>query len=224
MLTPPPTAPDFIQRHVAASTAIISAARAEQASRGVSPRRGERSKDGNSPRKVRLVVVGGAGVMSRSWPLRWDGAARPAMVTETFPGSFVKTLLPIYGDFFRAHELNLDLLQSSNAVPWTMICPGFLREGGPSRVSGHVRLWFDVNDERLGGLSATYGDVAALLVQEVLHGESRGESRGAEGRGVGRRVGIESGGPFYLPSLVPSTLSVCRWQIARWLTPIEGRQ
>lgn len=73
-------------------------------------------------------------------------------------------VLPI-GDFFEAHKINLARMQSS-CLPWRLLCPGFLREplvfrNPPRAIGGHisvpkeVRVWKDVNDERLGGLSAT---------------------------------------------------------------------
>jgi hypothetical protein len=53
-----------------------------------------------------------------------------------------------------------------SGLPWRLLCPGFLREplvfrnpphtiGGRISVPKDVREWRDVNDERLGGLSAT---------------------------------------------------------------------
>ena len=36
---------------------------------------------------------------------------RPLFVTETLPGSLVRRALPIYGDFFEAHKINLQFLR-----------------------------------------------------------------------------------------------------------------
>ena len=73
-----------------------------------------------------------------------------------------------------------------------------------------LRTWVDVNDERLGGLSATYGDLAAVAVREVALGLHAGEGR------AGKRLGLESPKGYY-PSLVPSTLRVAQWQAHRLL-------
>lgn len=84
---------------MAATTSVIEAAEAADAeaaarlSQTCAPDQGlattPSSPLGNSNRSpMRLVVVGGAGVMARS---------SGAFVTETLPGSAVQRLLPIYG-------------------------------------------------------------------------------------------------------------------------------
>jgi len=65
-------------------------------------------------------MVGGAGVMTRTT----KSPSTELFVTETFPGRVVKTLLPIYGDFYKAHCYTLMRLRSCG-LPWTMVCPGY---------------------------------------------------------------------------------------------------
>ena len=142
MLTPLPTDHSFIDSHVDLTSTVVRATTIEQARR-----KGEDA----TPSGPRLIVVGGAGVMSRS---------SGEFVTDTLPGAMVKRVLPIYGSFFEAHKTNLKVLQSSS-LQWTMLCPGFLRDfestsnSSTSCLPDGVRLWKDVNDERLGGLSVT---------------------------------------------------------------------
>mmetsp|Transcript_65296 Transcript_65296/g.128184 ORF Transcript_65296/g.128184 Transcript_65296/m.128184 type:complete len:342 (+) Transcript_65296:71-1096(+) len=265
MLTPRPTDPNFISLHVECTAAVIAAAKATGVKRllviggaGVMDRSNSQSIDG---------VLGNEGNHSSE-------GRRPSFVTETLPGYLVKKALPIYGDFFEAHKQTLHLLREETAVStlsdanlydpersscskvhsgiipndgiaWSMLCPGFLREGPPSKADflgvgeskkqgtslpsgvakddtvghvnygGGVRLWVDVNDERLGGLSATYSDLAALVVAETLQPRFSAVGR------AGKRIGIESSGSTgrlmgYYPSLVLPTLTVCRWQLERW--------
>jgi hypothetical protein len=92
--------------------------------------------------------------------------------------------------------------------------------------AGAVRLWLGANDERLGGLSATYGDLAALVVSEVV------SPRFTTGAGWnGKRIGIESRTGNYLssrllsyyPSLVVPTLRVTSWQLMKWWGLVKRR-
>lgn len=85
---------------MAATTAMIAAAEAAEAEAADSSGRDRDDSDSDAaPSRdcstaaqrsspVRLVVVGGAGVMGRS---------NGCFVTDTLPGSAVKQLLPIYG-------------------------------------------------------------------------------------------------------------------------------
>ena len=188
------------------------------------------SSSSSSSRGVeRLVLIGGAGVMSRS---------SGAFVTETLPGTAVGKVLPIYGDFFEAHVHNLQLLrdrlpqppppgppgrETSAATEWVMICPGFLRDGGGGGSGSSfddVRFWHEVNDARFRGLSVTYEDLARLVAQEagpptVGRGASEGmTTAGWQFRG-GSRVGVESPRGYY-SSIPASVLGIVRWQLQRW--------
>lgn len=86
--------PRFIEQHVAATTSVIEAAEAADAYNArLSHDQGHGTSPSSSPpahtrSPVRLIVVGGAGVMARS---------TGAFVTETLPGSAVQRVLPIYG-------------------------------------------------------------------------------------------------------------------------------
>lgn len=225
MLTPPPTHPNFAQIHVAYTKAILKAA-GHNAEEPLDTSSLGLRREPKSP-SPRLVVVGGAGVMGRSWGARRvdhsDG--QPAedrggrlcekegevFVTETLPGSAVRVVLPLYGAFFEAHKRNLSLLRDSG-LPWTMLCPGFLRDSpvpGLPSPPGTVRTFIDQNDERFGGLSCTYEDLAAVVVAEAMNQKNSGKGRN------GRRVGIESSLGYY-PSLIPSALRVVKWQLDVW--------
>ena len=222
MLSPAPSHPRFVElltgctenivRSIAEKTTFsAAAAAAADAAASPSPSPSPSSSGGVE----RLVLIGGAGVMSRS---------SGAFVTETLPGTAIGKVLPIYGDFFEAHIRNLQLLrdflpQSSSpereapaVTEWVMICPGFLRNGGGGGSTASsfndARFWHDVNDTRLRGLSVTYEDLAWLVVQEVgppAHCRFRG----------GARIGMESP-RGYFRSIPASVLDIVRWQLQRW--------
>jgi len=86
--------PRFIEQHVAATISVIEAAEAADADNARSSHDQGHLTSPCSPSTahtrspVRLIVVGGAGVMARS---------TGAFVTETLPGSAVQRVLPIYG-------------------------------------------------------------------------------------------------------------------------------
>ena len=113
-----------------------------------------------------LALVGGAGLLElpRSTP------EAPVRVCDGVSSRTSALFDSQYSEYNRAHVSTLEALQSSG-LRYTMLCPGFMVDEPSAHKEAAARVFVGTNPtllDGLGGLVATYDEVATVATRAVL--------------------------------------------------------